>query len=192
MTTSPAPAPAAAPQRDVLTVHDAAFYLLELSDVSVEFAPFGSPEGSGTPPDDEAAVLCLFPLDNEDCFSILRRPAVVAAVAKNLAWLTSEEERDPFAFLVLNSYGSVRQRGLSIVSCNRPEMGGLHASFALCDYRGAAIGSCIIALSDSEGRPVPEIQGGVFPLTVGGSRCGTLRCNVRMTQLWLDGSSVHH
>lgn len=201
---SPSPAPAAAttnahttaaaspPQRDVLTVHDAAYYLLELTRVSVEFAPLGAPEGTGTAPDDNAAVLCLFPLDNEDCFSILRRPAIVASVAKNLAWLTSEEERDPFAFLALHSYGSVRRRGLSIVSCNRPEMGGLHASFAVCDYRGAPLGSCVIALSDGEGQPIREAKQGAFPLTVGGCRCGTLRCDVRITQLWLEGSSVHH
>jgi hypothetical protein len=196
----------AAPQRDVVTVHDAAFYLLELTGVSVEFGAFGgggggggSGEGSkgaegvvGAPPDDEVGVLVLFPLDNEDPFSILRRPAIVAAVAKNLAWLTSEEELDPFAFLALRSYGSVRRRGLSIVSCNRPEMGGLHASFALCDYGGAPLGSCVIALSDSKGQPIPEIKGGVYPLTVGGCRCGTLRCDVRIKQLWLDGSSVHH
>lgn len=192
MGAGPGPGTAAAPQRDVLTVHDAAYYMLELTDVSIELAPLGSPEGSGTRPDDQAAVLVLFPLDNEDCFSILRRPAIVAAVAKNLAWLTAEEERDPFAFLALHSYGSVRRRGLSIVSCNRPEMGGLHASFSLCDYRGAPLGSCILALSDSGGRPIPEIKDSAFPLTVGGCRCGTLRCNVRITQLWLDGSSVHH
>ena len=193
---TPAPAAGAAaaslPQRDVLTVHDAAYYLLELTDVSVEFAPLGAAEGTGSRPNDNAAVLCLFPLDNEDCFSVLRRPAIVAAVAKNLAWLTSEEERDPFAFLALHSYGSVRRRGLSIVSCNRPEMGGLHASFAVYDYRGAPLGSCVMVLSDGEGQPVRETKGGAFPLTVGGCRCGTLRCDMRITQLWLEGSSVYH
>lgn len=52
--------------------------------------PFRPPPGS--------TVIILFPLENEDVFSALRRPLTVVEVAKSFSFLTSETELNPFRF----------------------------------------------------------------------------------------------
>lgn len=132
--------------RDVITVHDACLYLLELTNVRVELFAGGLTDGckvveeeveeggnsgrgmgkmgKGKPPRDGASVFVLFPLDNEDAFSTLRRPAIVAAVSKQIVFLTSRIEYNPFNFFSLASYGAAKKNGVTIVSCARMDFGG--------------------------------------------------------------------
>ena len=190
--------------RDVATVHDACFYLLEFSNVRVDFLKTSLDESehaeerrglsnraAGSKPDDDATVLVLFPLDNEDSFSTLRRPAVVAHVAKQIVFLTSKVERNPFDFFSLASYGAARKNGVTIVTCTRMDFSlGMHSIFSLRDDERGQLGACVIPLTDKAGKVIPERKGAVFPMTVGGCLCGHLFSDVKVTQLVLDGTTV--
>lgn len=140
---------------------------------------------------DDAYVLVLFPLDNEDSFSALRRPTTVAAVARQFAFLTSEVERNPFAFFSISSYAVIRESGVTILSCTRPDFGGLHALFSLRDYDGRQMGACVFSLTDQDRHPIAEQKNVVMPLTVGGALTGYLKCNIKLSQYRLFPSSVH-
>jgi hypothetical protein len=192
--------------RDVITVHDACFYILELTDLRVELLAANQigihraggsskhggdrPAGKGSAPRDEASVFVLFPLDNEDCFSTLRRPAIVAAVSKQIVFLTNKVEYNPFNFFSLMSYCAAKKNGVTVVSCTRMDYGGLHAIFSLRDGRKGQLGTCVIPITSKDGRVQMEQKNAVFPLTVGGCLCGHLFTSVRITQLALDMSTV--
>jgi len=197
--------------RDIVTVHDAGLYLLDLTNVRVELFAGGLTDGckvveveveeggsgrgmgkvgKGKPPRDKASVFVLFPLDNEDAFSTLRRPAIVAAVAKQIVFLTSRIEHNPFNFFSLASYGAAKQNGVTIVSCARMDYGGLHAIFSLRDGKRGQLGACVISITGKDGKVQREQKDAVWPLTVGGCLCGHLFASLKITQLALDASTV--
>lgn len=139
--------------------------------------------GKGKPPRDTASVFVLFPVDNEDAFSILRRPAIVASVSKHIVFLTSRIVYNPFNFLSLSCYDTAKKPGVTIVFCARMDF----AIFTVRDGMRWRFGACGISITGKDG----HVQGLGMAIDSWGCLSGRLFASLKITQLALDANTVH-
>lgn len=164
----------------VCSVQDAAFYKLEVVNVHVDFAE-GVKRGlfPATAKPDHSMLQC--PLAYEDAYRDLRRPAYVAQICRQMAFLTREARVNPFGYFNLKTWAHAEQGGFAIVTCLRPEW-GMRAAIFIRSGR-TELGSAILPLTDDAGVPLASQRGVRVPTTRGGVHTGFLTCDIRLVQL---------
>jgi hypothetical protein len=179
-----ATAPAARPPLPltVCSVQDAAFYQLEITNVKVDFK-LGAARGLFPPAvaagPDHSLLQC--PLAFEDAYRDLRRPAYVAQVCRQMAFLTGEARVSPFGYISFKRWTDVERQGFALVTCLRPEWGMRAAVYVRAGR--VALGSAVLPLTDEAGRPLAVQMGLRVPTTHGGVHTGYFTCDIRLVQL---------
>jgi hypothetical protein len=170
----------ARPPYTVCNVVDAAFFRIEVTNVTVDFAlGYTRDLFPETAVPDFCYLQC--PLSNEDCYRDMRRPAYTAQITQQNVFLTARERANPFAYFSLKAWPNVQRSGFSFVTCLRPEW-GMHACFYVRS-RHLVMGSAIIPFTDGAGVPLARAEGVSVPLTRGGLQTGTVTCDIRLVQL---------
>lgn len=164
----------------VSNVQDAAFYKLEVLHVAADFTE-GVQRGlfPAAAKPDHSMLQC--PLAYEDAYRDLRRPAYVAQICRQMAFLTREARVNPFGYFNLKTWAHAEQGGFVIVTCLRPEW-GMRAAIFIRSGR-TELGSAILPLTDNAGVPLASQRGVRVPTTRGGVHTGFLTCDIRLVQL---------
>ena len=168
------------PSYTVCSVQDAAIFKLTVSNLAVDLAQ-GVQRGLFPPTAKPDHTLLLCPLSFEDTYRDLRRPAYVAQICRQMAFLTSEARVNPFGYFNLKTWAHAEHGGFSLVTCLRPEW-GMRAALFIRDGR-VALGSAVLPLTDEAGRPLAEQIGVRVPTTRGGVHTGFVTCDIRLVQL---------
>lgn len=163
-------------------MQDAAFYHLQVTNVRIDFA-IGAARGlfpvTAAERPDHSLLQC--PLAFEDAYRDLRRPAYVAQICRQTAFLTREARLNPFGYINLKTWADVERRGYALVTCVRPEF-GMRAAIWVRSGR-VVLGSAVLPLMDEEGWPLAEQKGLRVPTTRGGVHSGFFMCDVKLVQL---------
>ena len=165
----------------VCNVQDAAVFKLTVVNVSVDFS-IGVARGlfsAAASRPDHTMLQC--PLAFEDAYRDLRRPAYVAQICRQMAFLTREQRLNPFGYFNLRKWADAERSGFSLVTCVRPEW-GMRAAVFIRNGR-TELGSAVISVTDEAGNPIALQKGLRVPTTRGGVHTGYLTCDVRLVQL---------